>query len=127
MPGWPNAGRADDHRLVEALRRVDGQAPVDLYDAYAERLHDYARTLLPDPAAAAEAVHDALVTAHGCVRRLGDARPAAGLALRADPVPVRGAGPRQGDAAATALPNRSSTRSPRTRSWPRWSTRCSAS
>ncbi|MCG5212672.1 sigma-70 family RNA polymerase sigma factor [Streptosporangium sp. KLBMP 9127] len=73
MPGWPNAGRADDHRLVEALRRVDGQAPVDLYDAYAERLHDYARTLLPDPAAAAEAVHDALVTAHGCVRRLGDA------------------------------------------------------
>ncbi|MDF5757262.1 sigma-70 family RNA polymerase sigma factor [Spongiactinospora sp. TRM90649] len=73
MSGWPNTGRADDHLLVEALRRVDAHAPASLYDAYAERLNDYACSHLPDPEAAADAVHDALVTAHGSVGRLGDA------------------------------------------------------
>ncbi|MBG0832527.1 sigma-70 family RNA polymerase sigma factor [Planomonospora sp. ID67723] len=65
MPGWPTVGRADEQRLVEALRRADTQAPASLFDAYAERLNDYACSLLADRDGAAEAVHDALVTAHG--------------------------------------------------------------
>ncbi|MFE3452877.1 sigma-70 family RNA polymerase sigma factor [Nonomuraea sp. NPDC059194] len=65
MPGWPTVDRADDHRLVEALRRADPDAPAHLYDAYAERLHDYACSLTGDRDAASDAVHDALVTAQG--------------------------------------------------------------
>ncbi|MBO3748249.1 hypothetical protein J5X84_19420 [Streptosporangiaceae bacterium NEAU-GS5] len=70
MPAWPNVGRADDHRLLEALRRADAHAPAALYDAYADRLSDYANFLLTDREAAAEAVHDALVTAQPSVHRL---------------------------------------------------------
>ncbi|MEU8268699.1 sigma-70 family RNA polymerase sigma factor [Sphaerisporangium sp. NPDC049002] len=65
MPGWPSVGRADDQRLLEALRRADGRAADGLYDAYADRLNDYAYSLLHDTDAAADSVHDALVTAHG--------------------------------------------------------------
>ncbi|MFC4122671.1 RNA polymerase sigma factor [Nonomuraea zeae] len=70
MPGWPTVDRADDHELVEALRRVDADAPARLYDSYAERLHDYACSLAGQRDLAADAVHDALVTAQGCVQRL---------------------------------------------------------
>ncbi|KAB8193452.1 sigma-70 family RNA polymerase sigma factor [Nonomuraea phyllanthi] len=68
MPGWPSVDRAEDHELVEALRRADSDAPAKLYDSYAERLHDYAASFSRD--LAADAVHDALVTAQGCVHRL---------------------------------------------------------
>lgn len=70
MPGWPTVGRTDDQRLVEALRRADTTAPASLYDSYAERLNDYAHSLLGDRETAAGAVHDALVTAQGSVDRL---------------------------------------------------------
>ncbi|GGS76501.1 sigma-70 family RNA polymerase sigma factor [Nonomuraea spiralis] len=70
MPGWPTIGRADDQELVEALRRADTDAPATLYDSYGERLYDYALSLIGDREAAADAVHDALVTAQGCVERL---------------------------------------------------------
>lgn len=70
MPGWPAVGRTDDQQLVGALRRADAQAPAKLYDSYAERLNDYAHSLLGDRDAATGAVHDALVLAHGCVERL---------------------------------------------------------
>lgn len=70
MPGWPTVDRADDHQVVEALRRAHTDAPAKLYDAYAERLHDYACSLTGDRDTAAESVHDALVTAQGCVDRL---------------------------------------------------------
>ncbi|MBG0815628.1 sigma factor [Planomonospora sp. ID82291] len=73
MPGWPTVGRTDDQRLAEALRRADAQAPARLFDAYAERLNDYAFSLLADLDDAADAVHDALVVAHGCADRLRDA------------------------------------------------------
>ncbi|RGA02280.1 hypothetical protein DI270_025090 [Microbispora triticiradicis] len=63
MPEWPGVGRADDHRLLEALRRGDAEAAAALYDAYADRLSDYAYTLLRDLEAAARAMHDALVAA----------------------------------------------------------------
>ncbi|WP_344930205.1 sigma-70 family RNA polymerase sigma factor, partial [Streptosporangium carneum] len=69
MPAWPAVGRTDDRHLVEALRRGDAEASRDLYDSYAERLHDYAVSLLGDRDAAA-AVHDALVAAHELVDRL---------------------------------------------------------
>lgn len=65
MPGWPSVGRADDQRLVDALRRADDRAADILYDAYADRLNDYAHSLLHDTDAAADSVHDAMVTAHG--------------------------------------------------------------
>ncbi|MER6950741.1 sigma-70 family RNA polymerase sigma factor [Nonomuraea sp. NPDC000554] len=58
--------------MVEALRRADTDAPAKLYDAYGERLYDYAWTLIGDRDSAADAVHDALVTAQGCVERLRD-------------------------------------------------------
>ncbi|MFF5112917.1 sigma factor-like helix-turn-helix DNA-binding protein [Streptosporangium sp. NPDC000509] len=45
-------------------------APASLYDSYAERLNDYAHSLLGDRETAAGAVHDALVTARGSVDRL---------------------------------------------------------
>src|SRR5690349_17406083 len=72
VPGWPTVGRTDDQQLVETLRRADATAPASLYDSYAERLHDYAHSLLGDRESAAGAVHDALVTAQGHVDRLRD-------------------------------------------------------
>ncbi|NUS01734.1 MAG: sigma-70 family RNA polymerase sigma factor, partial [Nonomuraea sp.] len=73
MPGWPTVGRADDQELADALRRADTDAPAKLYDSYGERLYDYAFSLIGDREAAADAVHDALVTAQGCVARLKEA------------------------------------------------------
>ncbi|MBB2746349.1 UNVERIFIED_ORG: RNA polymerase sigma factor (sigma-70 family) [Microbispora rosea subsp. rosea] len=73
MPEWPGVGRADDHRLLEALRRgggADAQATAALYDAYADRLSDYAYALVRDLDAAERAVHDALVAASCCADRL---------------------------------------------------------
>ncbi|TYB67712.1 hypothetical protein FXF51_13090 [Nonomuraea sp. PA05] len=70
MPGWPTVDRARDQELVEALRRAESAAPATLYDSYAERLHDYAFTLSGQGDVAADSVHDALVTAQGCVARL---------------------------------------------------------
>ncbi|MFC5824313.1 RNA polymerase sigma factor [Nonomuraea insulae] len=70
MPGWPTVDRGADQELVEALRRADTDAPAKLYDSYAERLHDYAYLLARERDVAADAVHDALVTAQGCVDRL---------------------------------------------------------
>lgn len=70
MPGWPTVDRGADQELVEALRRADTDAPAKLYDSYAERLHDYAYLLGRERDVAADAVHDALVTAQGCVDRL---------------------------------------------------------
>ncbi|NUO97416.1 MAG: sigma-70 family RNA polymerase sigma factor, partial [Nonomuraea sp.] len=73
MPGWPTVGRADDQELADALRRADTDASAKLYDSYGERLYDYALSLIGEREAAADAVHDALVTAQGCVARLKEA------------------------------------------------------
>ncbi|WP_346115421.1 sigma-70 family RNA polymerase sigma factor, partial [Nonomuraea maheshkhaliensis] len=72
MPGWPTIDRAADQQLVEALSRGESDAPAKLYDSYAERLHDYAFSLARADDLAADAVHDALVTAQQCVGRLKD-------------------------------------------------------
>ncbi|MFC6525351.1 RNA polymerase sigma factor [Nonomuraea rubra] len=70
MPGWPTVDRAGDQELVEALRRAETAATATLYDSYAERLHDYAYSLSGRSDVASDSVHDALVTAQGCVARL---------------------------------------------------------
>jgi RNA polymerase sigma factor (sigma-70 family) len=69
VPGWPTVDRAHDLDLVKALRRGDPGAPERLYDAYGDRLHDYAASLLGD-LRSADAVHDAVVTAQGSADRL---------------------------------------------------------
>jgi len=72
VPGWPNIGRADERELIEALRESDPNGPAALYDAFADRLTDYATSLLRDPDTAAEAVHDTIVAACGGADRLRD-------------------------------------------------------
>jgi RNA polymerase sigma factor (sigma-70 family) len=70
VSGWPAVDRGDDQQVVDALRMGAVEGAAKLYDAYAERLHDYACSLTGERDAAADSVHDALVTAHGCVSRL---------------------------------------------------------
>jgi len=70
VPGWPTVDRAGDRELAALLRHADPGAPERLYTAYGERLYDYARSLLGEHDRAADAVHDALVTAQERVDRL---------------------------------------------------------
>lgn|GEM_PF-1522627 len=64
MPAWPDTGRADRIRPADSSRHGDALgAASHLYDAYADRLHDYAVSLLDDRDATAAVVHDAIVTA----------------------------------------------------------------
>lgn len=65
VPEWPVGGRLDDQRLVEAARRAEERAGDGLYDVYADRLTDFAYSLAQEMDAAADAVHAAIVTAHG--------------------------------------------------------------
>jgi RNA polymerase sigma factor (sigma-70 family) len=53
----------DDAALVEALRRGERAGLEGMYRRYADRLYTYARALLREPEAAADAVHDAFLTA----------------------------------------------------------------
>ncbi len=64
MPAWPDTGRATLRRPADPVRPGDAEgAASHLYDAYADRLNDYAVSLLHDQDAAAAVVHDAIVTA----------------------------------------------------------------
>lgn len=61
MPAWPDTGRADRIRPADSSRHGDALgAASHLYDAYADRLHDYAVSLLDDRDATAAVVHDAM-------------------------------------------------------------------
>lgn len=62
----------DDLSLVSALRSGDVRGLAAVYDAYADRLVAYATTLLRDPDAAADAVHDALLVARERIGQLRD-------------------------------------------------------
>ncbi|MFI1194007.1 sigma-70 family RNA polymerase sigma factor [Micromonospora sp. NPDC020750] len=53
----------DDTALVEAVRRGERAGLEGMYRRYADRLYTYARTMLREPEAAADAVHDAFLTA----------------------------------------------------------------
>ncbi|GGM90188.1 hypothetical protein GCM10010106_42130 [Thermopolyspora flexuosa] len=64
MPAWPDTGRATPRRPADPVRPGDAEgAASQLYDAYADRLNDYAVSLLHDQDAAAAVVHDTIVTA----------------------------------------------------------------
>ncbi|WP_019631716.1 RNA polymerase sigma factor [Actinomadura atramentaria] len=63
MPRWSPFDAAADRRLVHGLHEGDERALGDLYDAYAERVYDYARSLTGDDRAAADVVHDTFVDA----------------------------------------------------------------
>ncbi|MEU6024701.1 sigma-70 family RNA polymerase sigma factor [Micromonospora sp. NPDC047134] len=53
----------EDTALVEAMRRGERAGLEGMYRRYADRLYTYARTMVRDPEAAADAVHDAFLTA----------------------------------------------------------------
>ncbi|SCL15806.1 RNA polymerase sigma factor, sigma-70 family [Micromonospora nigra] len=53
----------DDSTLVEALRRGERAGLEGMYRRYVDRLYTYARTVLREPEAAADAVHDAFLAA----------------------------------------------------------------
>jgi RNA polymerase sigma factor (sigma-70 family) len=53
----------DDRSLQAALAAGDPRGLEDAYRAYADQLYTYCRGMLPDPAAAADAVHDTFVLA----------------------------------------------------------------
>ncbi|MBQ1075907.1 sigma-70 family RNA polymerase sigma factor [Micromonospora sp. C31] len=61
----------DDTALVEAVRRGERAGLEGMYRRYADRLYTYARTMLRDPEAAADAVHDAFLIAG---QRIGQLR-----------------------------------------------------
>ncbi|MGB2568008.1 sigma-70 family RNA polymerase sigma factor [Micromonospora citrea] len=61
----------DDIALVEAVRRGERAGLEGMYRRYADRLYTYARTVLREPEAAADAVHDAFLTAG---QRIGQLR-----------------------------------------------------
>ncbi|MEU4378286.1 sigma-70 family RNA polymerase sigma factor [Micromonospora echinofusca] len=61
----------DDSTLVEALRRGERAGLEGMYRRYADRLYTYARTMLREPEAAADAVHDAFLAAS---QRIGQLR-----------------------------------------------------
>src|SRR5947209_10990237 len=60
-----------DRQIVAAMRAHPTAGLADAYDTYAERLHAYARSILSDYDAAADAVHDAFLIAG---QRIGDLR-----------------------------------------------------
>ncbi|SCG48987.1 RNA polymerase sigma factor [Micromonospora coxensis] len=61
----------DDTALVEAVRRGERAGLEGIYRRYADRLYTYARTVLREPEAAADAVHDAFLVAG---QRIGQLR-----------------------------------------------------
>ena len=62
----------DDRMLVEAMRRGDPAGLEGVYRRYADRLYTYARAVLREPEAAADAVHDAFLTAGQRIDQLRD-------------------------------------------------------
>ncbi|XTZ15561.1 RNA polymerase sigma factor [Micromonospora echinospora] len=62
----------DDRTLVEAVRRGERAGLEGLYRRYADRLYTYARVLVREPDAAADAVHDAFLTASQRIDQLRD-------------------------------------------------------
>ncbi|MEU7981943.1 sigma-70 family RNA polymerase sigma factor [Micromonospora sp. NPDC049081] len=62
----------DDRALVDALRRGDRVGLEGIYRRYADRLYTYARVMLREPEAAADAVHDAFLLAGQRIDQLRD-------------------------------------------------------
>ena len=62
----------DDAALARRLQEGDASAWADVYDRYADRLHDYCASILHDPHEAEDALHDAFVTASQRIDQLRD-------------------------------------------------------
>ena len=62
----------DDAALVEAARSGDGSAWADIYDRYADKLHDHCHRILRDRDDAADALHDAFIAAARNLHQLRD-------------------------------------------------------
>jgi RNA polymerase sigma factor (sigma-70 family) len=62
----------DDAALVEAARAGDGGAWAAIYDRYADRLHDHCHRILRDRDEAADALHDAFISASRHLDQLRD-------------------------------------------------------
>ena len=62
----------DDAALARRLQEGDAAAWADVYDRYADRLHDYCASILHDPHEAEDALHDAFVTASQRINQLRD-------------------------------------------------------
>ncbi|WDZ82175.1 sigma-70 family RNA polymerase sigma factor [Micromonospora cathayae] len=62
----------DDRALVEAVRRGERAGLEGMYRRYADRLYTYARVLVREPEAAADAVHDAFLAASRRIDQLRD-------------------------------------------------------
>lgn len=72
MPGWSPFEPDRDRRLVEGLNEGAEGALGICYDEYAERIHDYCRSLSLDAAAAADVVHDTFIDAFRRAPRMRD-------------------------------------------------------
>jgi RNA polymerase sigma factor (sigma-70 family) len=62
----------DDATLVEAARSGDGSAWAEIYDRYADKLHDHCHRILRDRDEAADALHDAFIAASRNLDQLRD-------------------------------------------------------
>jgi RNA polymerase sigma factor (sigma-70 family) len=62
----------DDAALARRLQGGDAGAWADVYDRYADRLHDYCASILHDRHEAEDALHDAFVTASQRIDQLRD-------------------------------------------------------
>jgi RNA polymerase sigma factor (sigma-70 family) len=62
----------DDAALARRLQGGDARAWADVYDRYADRLHDYCASILHDRHEAEDALHDAFVTASQRIGQLRD-------------------------------------------------------
>lgn len=62
----------DDAALARRLQAGDARAWADVYDRYADRLHDYCASILHDRHEAEDALHDAFVTASQRIEQLRD-------------------------------------------------------
>ena len=68
----PYASPMDDAALARRLQEGDVRAWADVYDRYADRLHDYCASILHDRHEAEDALHDAFVTASQRIGQLRD-------------------------------------------------------
>jgi RNA polymerase sigma factor (sigma-70 family) len=70
VTGWQTLGRDEDRRMAQALRDATPGAVAAVYDAYGERMFDYAHALLRDEQDAAGAVHNTVIAAQGNIAKL---------------------------------------------------------
>ena len=72
MSRWSLFDPDADRRLVRGLNEGDEDTLIALYDAYAERLYDYCKSLIGDSKIAADTVHDCLIDACRRAPRMRD-------------------------------------------------------